>query len=59
MNTDVEPRAEITREPERKASWGALISICILLGLFVIAALYVWGERVHEEGGVIPSTQDS
>lgn len=29
-------------------SWGAVISICIILVMIVVGAFYAWGKRVHE-----------
>ncbi len=35
------------------ASYGALISIVLILAIVVVGAFYVWGKRVSEQGKVI------
>jgi len=44
----MEPEVETVEKT--KSSWGTVASILVMLVLFVFAALYVWGERVAEEG---------
>jgi len=44
----MEPEVETVEKT--KSSWGTVVSILIMLVLFVFAALYVWGERVADEG---------
>jgi hypothetical protein len=40
----------------RNASWGAIITIVIILAMIVIGAFYAWGKRIDEEraSGQIP-----
>ena len=33
----------------RNASWGAVISIVIILAMVIIGAFYSWGQRISEE----------
>ncbi len=44
-------------EPQERpsSSWGTVIGIVLILLLVILAALYVWGERISEEGGVAPT----
>lgn len=35
-------------KPE-KASYGAVIALVIILGIIVVGALYLWGERLETE----------
>lgn len=39
--------------PKAKGSWGAVFGIVAILALVLLAALYVWGERVATEGDSI------
>ena len=34
--------------PQKNASYGALISIVLILVIIVIGAFYVWGERINQ-----------
>jgi hypothetical protein len=36
--------------PPKKKSWGALISLVLILALIIIGALYTWGARIEKEG---------
>lgn len=36
---------------ERQQSYGALVSIILIVGIVVIGALYVWGEDIANENG--------
>lgn len=36
-------------DPQKNASYGALISIVLILAIVVIGAFYVWGERIKEQ----------
>lgn len=33
----------------RNASWGAILSIFIILVMVVVGAFYAWGQRISEE----------
>jgi uncharacterized protein HemX len=44
-------------EPKKGNSWGAIISIVILLALVVFGALYVWGQRISDEGTQVNVTE--
>ena len=36
----------------RNASWGAIISITIILAMVIIGAFYSWGQRISEQKAV-------
>jgi hypothetical protein len=36
----------------KNASWGAVISIVIILAMVIIGAFYAWGQRIAEEHAV-------
>jgi uncharacterized protein HemX len=36
----------------RNASWGALISITIILAMVIVGAFYSWGKRIRETQAV-------
>ena len=36
----------------RNASWGAIMSITIILAMVIIGAFYSWGERVSQQRAV-------
>ena len=40
-------------DPKRKASYGALISIFLILAIVVVGAFYVWGKRISQEGPTV------
>lgn len=47
---------------ERQQSYGALVSIILIVGIIVIGALYVWGEDIANENGaasVLESFQET
>jgi hypothetical protein len=35
-------------DPKPNASYGALISIVLILAIIVVGAVYVWGQRIEE-----------
>ncbi|MBA3789450.1 hypothetical protein H0X32_03630 [Patescibacteria group bacterium] len=35
--------------PHKNASWGAILSIVVILAMIVIGAFYAWGKRIAEE----------
>lgn len=56
--SDVQTRPGV---PSKKAqSWGAVISIVVIMGMIVLGAFYAWGQRIAQNadypGGV---TDDS
>ncbi|OIO51203.1 hypothetical protein CO131_01400 [Candidatus Kaiserbacteria bacterium CG_4_9_14_3_um_filter_50_16] len=43
--------------PSPKAqSWGALISIIIIVLMIIIGAFYAWGQRIAEQNALTAST---
>lgn len=38
---------------KKDASYGALISIVLILAIIVVGAFYVWGQRIEQNGQVI------
>lgn len=49
------PRADLASElvPSRKQqSWGALLSIVVIVLMIVVGALYAWGARIAEREGL-------
>jgi len=40
-------------EPKQNASYGALISIVIILAIVIVGAFYSWGQRIDQNGKVI------
>lgn len=45
------PSTTTNTEPtiRRNASWGAILSIFIILVMVVVGAFYAWGQRISEE----------
>jgi hypothetical protein len=43
----------------RNASWGAILSIVIILAMVIIGAFYAWGERITQYRAVQSATQNS
>ena len=41
----------------RNASWGAIISITIILAMVIIGAFYSWGQRISEQRAVQATLQ--
>ncbi|MBP6860606.1 MAG: hypothetical protein KBC38_03550 [Candidatus Pacebacteria bacterium] len=41
--------------PKKNASYGALISIFLILAIVVIGAFYVWGERIEKRKAPLPT----
>ena len=39
--------------PKTNASYGAIISIVLILAIVVVGAFYVWGKRIEQNGQVI------
>jgi L-asparagine transporter-like permease len=42
------PASPLMPTPKQQ-SWGALISIVVIVGMIIIGAFYAWGERIAEE----------
>lgn len=40
-------------DPKPNASYGALISIALILAIIVVGAFYVWGKRIEERGQTV------
>ncbi len=56
-----EQKTETPASSAPKASWGAIISIVVILAMIVIGAFYSWGKRVDQEHSTQPiatSTQN-
>ena len=54
--TATETKKSLASSPEdqdhsvhRNASWGAIISITIILAMVIIGAFYSWGQRINEQ----------
>jgi len=46
-------------QPERKrASYGALISIVLILLIVIVGAFYAWGQRIASERVLTPATEN-
>jgi hypothetical protein len=45
---DTEQKTETVAAP-RNASWGAIISIVVILAMITIGAFYSWGKRIDQE----------
>jgi uncharacterized protein HemX len=43
----------------KNASWGALISIAIILAMVIVGAFYAWGQRISEEHTLQTQTTSS
>ncbi len=43
----------------KQQSWGALISIIIIVVMIVIGAFYAWGKRITEQNIIVPETLTS
>jgi uncharacterized protein HemX len=60
--TEEKTKVTTTTRPadiHRNASWGALISIVIILAMVVIGAFYAWGQRITEEHAAQAAAQNS
>jgi len=49
-----EPFLVGTPSPQAQ-SWGAIISIIIIVCMIIIGAFYAWGERITNENSLAPS----
>jgi hypothetical protein len=43
------PQPLIKQPSPRRQSWGAVISIVIIVLMIVVGAFYAWGKRISEE----------
>ena len=55
---------DVSGKPEnqsvhRNGSWGALISITIILAMVIIGAFYSWGQRIAEQRAVQTQLQSN
>lgn len=55
QNLSTAPSVTPTKE---KSSFGALITLVIIVAIIVIGAFYAWGERVAEERGTPPLEEE-
>ncbi|HVW82351.1 MAG TPA: hypothetical protein VHC68_00120 [Candidatus Paceibacterota bacterium] len=46
------PRPLITAPSPRRQSWGAVISMVIIVLMIVVGAFYAWGKRIAQERAV-------
>ena len=51
-STPTKPEAVGTETVRRNASWGAVISITIILAMVIVGAFYSWGQRISQEKAV-------
>ncbi len=49
MEPTITPDVSVQMPSARQQSWGALISIVVIVGMIIIGAFYAWGERIAEE----------
>ncbi len=61
MDTQTSPESVGAKDSINKnASWGAIISIIIILAMVVVGAFYAWGQRIAEERAMqLPIPQGS
>jgi len=43
----------------QQQSWGALVSIVIIVLMVVIGAFYAWGKRIAEQNQFAPTTEEN
>ena len=43
----------------KNASWGAIISIIVILAMIVIGAFYAWGQRIDQDRSVTQAVSSS
>ncbi len=52
-DTPASEKVDSTQQPaqtvHRNASWGAIISITIILAMVIVGAFYSWGQRIAEQ----------
>ncbi len=55
MEPTISPTQDVSvKLPSAKQqSWGALISIVVIVGMIITGAFYAWGERIAEERALI------
>ncbi|HUQ30304.1 MAG TPA: hypothetical protein VM103_02165 [Candidatus Paceibacterota bacterium] len=53
------PPTEFKTPSPAQQSWGALVSIIIIVMMVVVGAFYAWGKRVAEERALIQQTASS
>ncbi len=51
-STSTKPEEVGTETVRRNASWGAIISITIILAMVIVGAFYSWGQRISQEKAV-------
>jgi hypothetical protein len=53
-SSPLEPTPMIKPPTPRQQSWGAVISIVVIVLMIIIGAFYAWGKRISE--GNVPAT---
>ncbi len=55
MEPTISPTPDVSAKlpSAKQQSWGALISIVVIVGMIITGAFYAWGERIAEERALI------
>jgi hypothetical protein len=53
-STDMRP-VPLTPARKKQASYGALLSVIVIMAIIVFGAFYAWGKRIHDQGGLVPA----
>jgi predicted permease len=51
------PSGQEPHSVNKNASWGAIISILVIMAMVVIGAFYAWGKRIDEEHSAAQAAQ--
>lgn len=43
------------RPSQKQQSYGALVSIVIIVAIIIVGAFYVWGKRLSQDQQIVPS----
>lgn len=50
--------APVTPPSTKRASYGGIAAIVLILALIIVGAFYVWGERIATHGNLSPAEQE-
>lgn len=56
INMNEEKTTSLGTPSPKAQSWGAVISIVVIVGMIVIGAFYAWGKRIAQENALVAPT---
>jgi len=56
-NIEQEKLLPVGTPSSKQQSWGAIISIIVIILMVIVGAFYAWGERISEQkAAILPET---